>query len=80
MSPRRRVSISGNTKITPAAHEQRRLSVAKVTATDEELIAQAVREGRVRRLSPKESEPEPEPVARNWKNPSPPVGEQRWLR
>jgi hypothetical protein len=47
------------------------LSVAKVTATDEELIAQAVREGRVRRLSPKESEPEPEPVARNWKNSEP---------
>jgi|RhiMethySRZTD1v2_1073278.scaffolds.fasta_scaffold863413_1 hypothetical protein len=46
---------------------QRRLSVAKVTATDEEMIAQAIREGRVRRLSPKESEPEPEPVARNWK-------------
>jgi len=45
------------------------LSVAKVTATDEELIAQAVREGRVRRLSPKESEPEP--VARNWKNSEP---------
>ena len=47
------------------------MSVAKVTATDEELIAQAVREGRVRRLSPKELEPEPEPVARNWKNSEP---------
>ena len=32
---------------------------------------ETLREGRVRRLSPKESEPEPEPVARNWKNSEP---------
>ena len=53
---------------------QRRLSVAKLTATDEELIAQAIREGRVRRLSPKEPEPEPEPTARSWKKRAPAQG------
>ncbi len=51
---------------------ERRLSVAKVTATDEELIAEAVAAGRVRRVSSRhpQGEPEPQPAARNGKKPA----------
>ena len=54
--------------------------MAKVTATDEELIAQAVREGRVRRLSPKEFGAGAGAGGAQLEEFRAPVGEQRWLR
>jgi hypothetical protein len=55
---------------------QKRLASARIVATDRELIEQAIAEGRVRRLSPKPSEPkpEPQPAARTWKKPPPAQG------
>ena len=52
---------------------ERRLSTARIVASDAELIAQAIREGRVRKVSSRHpnGEPEPEPAARNWKNSEP---------
>ena len=51
---------------------ERRLSVAKVTASDAELIAAAVAAGRVRRVSSRhpQGEPEPQPAAGSWKKPA----------
>jgi hypothetical protein len=45
---------------------------ARIIASDAELIAQAVREGRVRRVSSRhpQGEPEPQPAARNGKKPA----------
>ena len=64
-----------------ARERERRLASARIVASDAELIAQAVAGGRVRKVSFRHpnGEPEPQPAARNWKNSSP-VGEQRWLR
>ena len=52
---------------------ERRLATARIIASDAELIAQAVAAGRVRRLSSRHpnGEPEPQPAARNWKNSEP---------
>ena len=48
---------------------ERRLSTARIVASDAELIEQAIREGRVRRVSSRHpnGEPEPQPAARNGK-------------
>ena len=48
---------------------ERRLSTARIVASDEDLIAAAVREGRVRKVSSPypNGEPEPQPGARNGK-------------
>ena len=61
-----------------ARARERRLSEAKVVATDRELIEAAIREGRVRRVLSRhpegEPEPEPEPTARSWKKRAPVQG------
>ena len=55
-----------------ARERERRLATARIVASDAELIAQAIREGRVRRVSSRHpnGEPEAEPAARSWKKPT----------
>jgi hypothetical protein len=55
-----------------AREGERRLSTARIVASEAELIAQAIREGRVRRVSSRHSQGEPEP--RNGKKGAPVQG------
>jgi len=59
-----------------ARERERRLASARIVASDAELIAQAIREGRVRRVSSRHphGEPQPEPAARSWKKRPPAQG------
>ena len=56
-----------------ARERERRLSTARIIASDAELIAAAVAAGRVRRVSSRHpnGEPEPQPAARNGKKTGP---------
>jgi hypothetical protein len=46
------------------------LESARIVASDAELIATAVAAGRVRRVSSRRPNGEPEPAARSWKKPT----------